>query len=327
VSGTARAGWTAAFAPATIANFGSGFDAFAAAVCSVEPRRGAGERLAPLGDVVRVRRTKQPGVRVTAILGDGGRLPRSAARNCAAAAAAAVLRRTRARFGLELVIEKGLPLASGLGSSAASAAAGAFAASLVSERELTKRDLIDPSLAGEHIADGSWHGDNVWASLFGGGVVVVTTRPPELVPLPAPRGLRLVAVHPECELPTRRARAVLPRAVPLGEATSQAGRFGALVAAWPRGDRERIGRSLHDAFAAPRRASLVPGYREAREAALAAGAFGFAFAGAGPSVLAVTPSGEEQSVGEAIRKAFRRKGLGSSLLVCAIDPRGARRAR
>ena len=83
--------------------------------------------------------------------------------------------------------------------------------------------------------------------------------------------------------------------------------------------------SLEDAFAAPRRAVLVPGYEEARRAAIRAGAHGFAFAGAGPSVLAITPQGRERAVGEAIRKAFAGAGLASSLLICAVDTKGARR--
>ena len=338
---TGKDGWVSAFAPATIANFGSGFDAFAAAVALAPARepadpseagRGKAGRAAGflLGDRVSVRRTKGRGVRILSITGDGGRLPISPIKNTASVAAAAVLRRARARFGLDLVLYKGLPLASGLGSSAASAAAGAYAAALAvagGSGEILKKDLLESALAGEHVADGAWHGDNVFASLLGGGVLVVSTRPAVVVPLGSPRGLRLVAVHPDVALETRRARAALPRRVPLEDATAQAGQFGAFVAAWTRADRCGIGLGLADRLAEPHRARLVPGFSAARLAALEAGAYGATFAGAGPSVVAVTRVGAEKRVGRAIARAFAGQGLRSDVVICRIDAKGARPVR
>jgi homoserine kinase len=407
-SRSSKEGWCTAFAPATIANFGSGFDAFAAAFAVIAASEGrshdgrghaahsggrhrrsamrrsrssdergsrSNEELRPIGDLVSVRRAKHPGVRVVAISGDEGRLPRSAARNTAAVAAAAVLREAHAPFGLDLILEKGLPLASGLGSSAASAAAGAYAAALAlasegatmsvrsrgpdrpagrgesaafdgevsaaaerrrshashrsvrggaASKEIDKSGLIAPALKGEHVADGSWHGDNVWASLMGGGVIVISTVPPEIVPLESPPELRWVTVHPQFELSTRRARAVLPKKVALSDAAAQAGCFASFVTAWRDGDRRGIGRGLQDRLAEPHRARLIPGYAVVRRAALRAGAYGLTLAGAGPSVLAVTPEGEEERIGEAMRGAFRRAGLDSTMLICAVDPEGAR---
>ncbi|HQR68840.1 MAG TPA: homoserine kinase, partial [Thermoanaerobaculia bacterium] len=153
------------FAPASVANFGVGFDAL-------------GLALDGPGDVVTARLVGTPGVRLTAIDGDGGRLPREARRNTAGVAALAVLEEFagRGRFGIELTLTKGLPLASGLGSSAASAAAGAYAAALL--LDVTDRsNLLRAALAGEHAADGSWHGDNVFASLLGGLRLVPSSDP------------------------------------------------------------------------------------------------------------------------------------------------------
>jgi homoserine kinase len=360
VNGSEKQDWHTAFAPATVANFGSGFDAFAAAIEVVAPAKGRGKfasrpgagregargsggiggiggdggdgsaggvgRHGALGDQVSVRRTKSPGVRVVMIEGDGGRLPRGASRNCAGVAAAAVLRQEHAPFGLDLVLRKGLPLSSGLGSSAASAAAGAYAAALALgiAGEGAKSSLLVAALAGEHVADGSWHGDNVFASLVGGGLIVVSTRPAEIVPLRSSSSLRLVIVHPQFELETRRARAVLPKRVTVADAAAQAARFASLVEAWPRGDRRGVGLGLEDRLAEPYRARLVPGYSEGKKAALRAGAFGVTFSGAGPSVLAVTPEGAEEGAGEAIRRAFAKAGLASEFMICRIDARGAR---
>ncbi len=325
-----KEGWLGAFAPATISNFGSGFDAFGVAVRPLADLGSENARPGLLGDIVRARRTKSRGVRISGITGDGGRLPRTAFRNCAAVAALAVLKAARARFGLDLVLEKGLPLRTGIGSSAASAAAGAWAARLALEgepRRLPSKDdpdLLEAALAGEHAGDGAWHGDSVWAALLGGTLVVASTRPAEILVLHAPPRLRLVVVLPEFELDTRRARAVLPKLVPLREAAAQAARFASLSAAWVTGDRIWIGRGLEDRLAEPARARLVPGFREAKQAALMAGAHGMTFSGAGPSVVAVTPEGREESVGRAIQQAFGRAGLVSRCFLCATDPRGAR---
>jgi homoserine kinase len=177
------------------------------------------------------------------------------------------------------------------------------------------------------VADGSWHGDNVWASLMGGGVIVPSTRPADVVPIGSPAELRWVAVHPHFELSTRRARAARPHRVLLGEATSQAGTFGAFIDAWRRGDRAEIGARLRDRLAEPRRARLIPGYERARRAAFQAGAYGFTISGAGPSVIAIAPPGRERRVGKAIMAAFAREDIGSDLMVCAVDARGARRVR
>jgi homoserine kinase len=323
-------GWIGAFAPATVANFGSGFDSFGVALRPAPECSLPGERRKAPGDVVRVRRAKRRGVRIAGITGDGGRLPADPARNCASVAAAAVLRAGRADFGLDLLLEKGLPLSSGLGSSAASAAAGAWAAGLAVAAELgsvpDKSDagVLAGSLAGEHAADGAWHGDNVWASLLGGALVVVSSRPAEILPLRTSRRLRLIIVHPDFRLDTRRARAALPRRVPLAAAIGQAARFASLAGAWAGGDRHWIGRGLEDLLAEPPRSRLVPGFTAAKRAAMRAGAFGMTFSGAGPSVVAVGPEGEEEKIGHAIQRGFARAGLASRVLICAVDGRGTR---
>jgi homoserine kinase len=174
------------------------------------------------------------------------------------------------------------------------------------------------------VADGAWHGDNVWASLLGGAVIVLSVTPAEMITLPAPPRFRWITVHPEFRLDTRRARSVLPKRVPLLEATTQAGRFASLAIAWTAGDRRGIGRGLADLFAEPARSRLVPGFSQAKRAALHAGAYGMTFSGAGPSVVAVTPEGEEERVGRAIRRAFAREGLGSTQFICSVDALGAR---
>ena len=316
-------GRVSAFAPATVANLGPGFDVLGAALDGP-------------GDTVTAWRAKKPGVRLVEVKGDRGRLPLDAERNTASVAAAFVLEaavaagRATPRTGVELVLEKGLPLASGLGSSAASAAAGAKAAALLLG-ESRKRVLLEAVLRGENAADGSWHGDNGFASILGGLVLVPSSDPSDFVPpvsLPVPPGLRLVLVHPDAELETKDARRVLPREVPLAEATRQAAALGALVDALHRGDLAAAGSWMRgDRIAEPRRRALVPGWDEVTAAMKKAGAHGWTLAGAGPTILALSEDGPAAAkIAKAAAKAFRALGVEADASVHAVSPRGAREA-
>jgi homoserine kinase len=304
------------FAPGSVANFGVGFDALGAALDGP-------------GDVVTARLVRRPGVRVVSITGDGGRLPRDARRNTAAVAAAAVLEEHgRGRVGIEIELAKGLPLASGLGSSAASAAAGALAAGLLlGVRQ--KRMLLSAVLFAEHAADGAWHGDNAFSALLGGMLLVLSSDPEHLVPpvpLRHPASLRLVLVHPELQVLTRRARAVLPKKVSLAAHVAHAAAFAGLVAALAAGDLAEAGRLVSsDRIVETARAPLVPGHAAVTAAMRGAGAFGCALAGAGPAILALSRKGPLPSrIARAAVRAFAREGIAASARVHRVDPRGAR---
>ena len=312
-----------AFAPATVANLGPGFDVLGAALDGP-------------GDSVTAWKAKKPGVRIVEITGDGGRLPLDAEKNTAGVAAAWVLEaagaagRAAPRTGIEIALEKGLPLASGLGSSASSAAAGAKAVALLLG-ENRKRVLLEAVLRGEHAADGSWHGDNGFASILGGLVLVPSSDPENFVApisLPVPPGLRLVIVHPDAELETKDARRVLPREIPLSDATRQAAALGILVDALHRGDLVAAGVWMRsDRIAEPRRRALVPGWDEVTAAMKKAGALGWALAGAGPTILALSEEGPAPAkIAKAAARAFRALGVEADATVHAVSPRGAREA-
>ena len=312
-----------AFAPATVANLGPGFDVLGAALDGP-------------GDSVTAWKAKKPGVRIVEITGDGGRLPLDAEKNTAGVAAAWVLEaavaagRATPRTGIEIALEKGLPLASGLGSSASSAAAGAKAVALLLG-ESRKRVLLEAVLRGEHAADGSWHGDNGFASILGGLVLVPSSDPENFVApisLPVPPGLRLVIVHPDAELETKDARRVLPREIPLSDATRQAAALGILVDALHRGDLVAAGVWMRsDRIAEPRRRALVPGWDEVTAAMKKAGALGWALAGAGPTILALSEEGPAPAkIAKAAARAFRALGVEADATVHAVSPRGAREA-
>jgi homoserine kinase len=218
------------------------------------------------------------------------RVPLDAQRNAAAIAAAAVLAKAEADFGLELSIQKGLPLSAGLGGSAASAVAGAVAAEAIAGADLSRDELLLAALDAETRIAGR-HADNVAPSLLGGMVLIAGLDPPRVRSVRVHRSFSFVTVTPDYSVETAKARSVLPRDVGRDVAVEQAARLAAFILGLERGDAELIHDSMQDLIAEPARGALFPGYGEARAAALAAGAAGVAVSGAGPSVVAVVAGG------------------------------------
>jgi len=298
-----------AYAPGSASNLGPGFDCLGVAFT------GKGDRVTAV-------RTGPPGVRVVAV--SDPRIPADPRRNTAAIAAAAVLRRAGADAGLELSVEKGLPLAGGMGGSAASAVAGALAANALLEGAgLGRDDLLAAALEAEEAVAGR-HADNVAPSLLGGAVLVLGTDPPRLGRLHVSPALALVLVSPAYQVETAKARAVLPGSVTRADAVAQAAALGALVLGLERGDQELIRAAMSDRIAEPARAPLYPGYPEARAAALAAGAAGVAVSGAGPTVLAIAGEAAVPAVARALEGAYRALGIEAAVHAARVDEEGGR---
>jgi homoserine kinase len=301
-----------AFAPATVSNVACGFDVLGFALMSP-------------GDEVTARPVPS-GVTIDDITGDEGRLPRAASRNTAGVAAQALLTAVGAKRGVALTIRKGLPLASGLGGSAASAAAAVVAVDALFELHASIETLITCALEGERLGAGSAHADNIAPALCGGFVLVRCTNPPDIVRLPVPAGLTAVVIHPDLEIETATARTLLGDSVRLTDAIQQWANLGALVDGLHRGDFDLLGRSLVDTIAEPRRAPLVPGLAAIKRAAAGAGALGCSLSGSGPSLFALcrNPSDAER-VAAAMTKAVRGEiGGDPQTYLSSIAPRGAR---
>jgi homoserine kinase len=299
-----------AYSPGSTSNVGPGFDCLGIAITG-------------LGDRVTAERAGGPGVRIRSV--SDPRIPVEAERNTAALAASEVLRRADAEdVGVELEVLKGLPLAGGLGGSAASAVAGALAANALLDGALEPEDLLGCALEAEgHVA--GRHPDNVAPSLLGGAVVVVSLEPLRYARITVHPSLRLVFVMPHYEVPTQKARSLLPVAVPRAEAVSQAASLAGLVVGLERGDGELLAASIVDRIAEPGRTPLYPGYGDAREAALEAGAWGVAVSGAGPTLVAVASDGSAAAVGEAAARAYDTPGREPATVhVAGVDAEGAR---
>ena len=228
-------------------------------------------------------------------------------------------------MGLRISIDKGIPLGSGIGGSAASAVAAVVAANALLPRQLTPAELFPYALAGEAVASGAVHGDNVAPSLFGGLVLVRSADPPDVVPLPAPAALRCVLVLPELSLNTRDARAVLPLEVPLHDVIQQCANLAGVVAGCFTSDLALTGRSLRDCLVEPHRARLIPGFAEVQRAAMDAGALGCSISGAGPSLFAWCAGDEDATRARgAMVRAFAANGVRARGWVSPVDGPGAR---
>jgi len=307
------AGPVTAFAPGGVGNVGPGLDIVGLAVDGA-------------GDTVRAEWTRDAGIQ----LRDPGHpsLPRDPARHTSALAARAVLTAAGERLagnrGIALWVRKGLPLSGGQGGSAASAVAGAVAANALLGAPLDRAALLAACLMAEEAVAGR-HLDNIAPSLLGGIVLIRCMETPDLIQLPVPDDLIVVLVRPEQQMRTAEARAVLPRQIPREVALHQAAQVGAFVAALALGDYELLGRSIDDRIAEPARAGLLPGFLEAKAAALAAGALGSSISGSGPTAFALTRGREiGERVAAAMTAAYAAAGQRSDARVAGVDRVGAR---
>lgn len=303
----------AAFAPATVSNVACGFDVL-------------GFALDAPGDIVVAEVGAAPGVEIAAIDGDQGRLSRDPARNTAGAAVQALLARLEASRAIRLTIQKGLPLASGVGSSGASAVAAVVAVNELLGRPAPLAVLLECAMAGEAAGCGSAHPDNVAPALYGGFVLVRTPSPPDVIRLPVPDGLACAVLHPHLEVETGAARALLGDRIALGAAIRQWANVGGLVAGLFLNDLPLVARSLEDHVAEPLRAPLVPGFGEVKQAAAQNGALGCSLSGSGPSIFALCASLERaELVGQAMQRAYHgAAGADSDVWISAVGRQGAR---
>ena len=253
-------------------------------------------------------------------------LPREAERHTSALAARAVLERaggSRDGRGLALYVRKELPLSGGQGGSAASAVAAAVAVNTLLGGPLDRIALVEACLTAEEAVAGR-HADNIAPALLGGIVLIRSMEPLDLVQLPVPEELFVVLVRPDQQLRTLEGRSVLPREVSRAVALHQAAQVAAVVAALAAGDYALLGRAIDDRIAEPARAPLLPGFPEAKAAALAAGALGSSISGSGPTAFALARGRDSgDRVGAAMAAAYAGRGMSCDVRVAPVDRVGA----
>ena len=307
--------WVAAFAPASIGNVAVGFDMLGLAL------DGAGDR-------VLARRTDGDAVTIAEVRGLDGEihpyLSTDAKSNTASIAAQALWDAHGDGGGVELKIYKGVPLQSGMGSSAASAVAAAVAVNALLESPLAVHDLLLFALEGEKYASGGLHADNVAPSLLGGLVLCPEVLLPDVVSLPVPQGVSAALLHPDLQVNTAQARRGLAKGYPMKQWLAQQGLLAGFIAACAASNIDLIGKTLRDVIIEPQRKENVPCFDAVKEAAMRRGALGCSLSGSGPSIFALCKDGDARNVASAMEQACRTQGIGCQSWVSSMTAPGAR---
>ncbi|MDH3267468.1 MAG: homoserine kinase [Ignavibacteria bacterium] len=300
------------FAPATVSNVACGFDIMGFAVN--EP-----------GDVATVRKIERLGVFIKNISGDDRRLPREPYKNTAGIAVIELLKRIDVSDGIEIELQKNMPLGSGLGSSAASAVAAVLAANILFDNQLSRIELLPFVLEAEKAACGTAHADNAAPSMLGGFILVRSYNPLDTISLAVPDELICTILHPALEIQTEHARKILSEKVFLKDAVTQWGNVGGLVTGLLTKDYELIGRSLQDVIVEPVRSKLIPGFTDIKKAAIGAGALGCSISGSGPAIFALSKSRDTaNNVGQSMKDTCDAKGIDNTIYVSEVNIEGAR---
>lgn len=270
-------------APATSANLGSGFDVFGAA-------------LTRPADVVTVEKAAETTIEVTGV--GAQYIPEDPEKNTVGAVVEALDAPAR------IHIDKGVRPASGLGSSAASAAGAAVALNRLYDRGLSRSELVPIAAEGEAVVSGVAHSDNVAPSILG-GFTVTTSEATHAVDAAVP----LVVCLPDVAVSTRDARRVVPETASMEDLVATVGNAATLAVGMCRSDPDLVGAGMSDPVVTPERARLITGYDEVRAAAFDAGAAGVTVSGAGPAIIAVCREGRRRGVAAAMLDAFSVAGI------------------
>lgn len=279
--------------PATSANLGAGFDVF-------------GIALGIPADIIEIEKSNRIEIKVTGR--DSGFVPVNPGKNTAGIVAS-ILRRP-----VKITIHRGIPLSSGLGSSAAPAAGVAFALNEMFGLGLSSEELVRIAAKGEKAASGVAHADNVAPAIFGGFVIVHNDQVLSLMP----ENIGIVAVHPDIIVSTRVARSILPKKIPLEDVSFNTGSAASMVVGMMRGDIRLIGESMESRVIEEVRSKLIKGYAQVKKSALDAGATGVTISGSGPTMLAVCRMDEREKIARAMVRAFSENKVRSEAYITTI---------
>lgn len=307
------------FAPASVGNAAVGFDIL-------------GFSLGIAGDQVTVEKISSPKVILDSITGAMTSLPLDPRKNAATAGLIRFVKEQKLPFGFKVSIEKGIPLGSGMGGSAASAVGAIVAANALLNPPLPRSELLRYALVGEEVASGSFHADNLAACLYG-GLTLAQPQPAkkteipqvEVTSIPIPPGMLCVLVHPHLRVDTRKARKVLRPKISLHDHVLQSAHLAGFLAGCFKQDIGLIRRSLTDLLVEPQRAKFIPGFKSVKASALTAGALGCSISGSGPSVFAWAEDPEKaERVRSAMVETFKHFRVAVDSWVARLDNQGAR---
>ncbi len=296
------------FCPATIANLNCGFDIL-------------GLCLEGIGDEMLIRKVAERGIKITKIT--GANLPLETEKNVAGVAGLALYNAINPEYGFEIEIHKKLKLGSGIGSSSASAAGAVYGINDLLGKPFTKNQLVNFAMKGEVVASGSEHADNVAPCLLGGFTLIRGYSPLDVIRIDSPNDLFAVILHPNIEVKTSDARAVLQPMIPLKDTITQTGNLGGLIAGLYTSDYDLISRSLIDVIIEPLRKHLIPYFDDVKNTAIRNGALGSGISGAGPSIFALCRGLKiAQKVSHAMQEYYQNTGIEFEVHISKINPNG-----
>jgi len=298
------------FSPATVANVSCGFDVL-------------GFCLESIGDDMVIRKTDKKGIHITKI--EGFDLPFEAELNVAGVSALAMYNAIDVDFGFEIEIYKNIKPGSGIGSSAASAVGSVFGMNELLGKPFNKTQLTEFAIKGEALASKCEHADNLAPALFGGFTLVKSISPLQILEIPSPKDLYVTIIHPQIEIKTSEARAILPKQIALSDAITQWANFGSLIHGLHTSDYNLIKDSLHDVVVEPHRSKLIPYFNDVKEAAITAGALGAGISGSGPSIFTLSKGLENaKSVEGVLKNVYSRTGIEFDIYVSKINTEGVK---
>jgi homoserine kinase len=299
-------------APATVANVVCGFDVLGFAL--EEPY-----------DLITVRKLAEKTIKIKNL--DDFGLPVEPAKNVAGTALLAMLEQIDENIGFEVESTKRIKPGSGIGSSAASAAGVLVGANLLLNQRFSKLELVEFAMCGEQIASGAKHADNVAPAIIGGFTLVRANFPLDVVSIDYPQ-LFVTIVHPQIEIKTAEARAILPKEVSLKNAVRQTANVGALVAALFKKDYGLLARSLEDCIVEPVRKTLIPHFDEIKSRSLNVGAIGGGISGSGPSIFMLSDTEETaRKVENSMLQIYENAEINFHTYVTKINSEGVKIAK
>jgi homoserine kinase len=299
-----------AFAPATSANVAVGFDILGFAVEGI-------------GDTVTLTRTKEPHLAIESISGSK-LIPYDREKNTATVALQAMLEFLDSHQGFSLILNKQIPISSGIGGSAASSVAAVVALNHFLLNPLPSEQLIEFALYGEQAACGVMHGDNIVPCLYGGMTLIQSLYPFKIIKLPVVP-LHVVLIHPHLLLSTRESRAVLNDTVDLSTYVKQNARMAAFISGLYEEDYDRIESACIDDVIEPKRAHLIPGFYDVKSVAHQYGAIACSISGSGPTMFAFAKEKPQAlTIAKHMSLEFKKIGIESDSFITTISNQGAK---
>lgn len=299
-----------AFAPASCANVAVGFDIL-------------GFSLENIGDYVTLSKRHDKKIIIESIHAEES-LPLVPEKNTASVVIQKLCQDLRLNIGFSIHIDKGIPLSSGLGGSAASSVAALIACNAFLNPPLSKIELAQYALLGEEVASGQQHADNIIPCIFGGLTLIRSVNPTEVIPLPIP-DIYCALIYPHLRVQTREARKILKQELSLQDHIKQSANLASFIVALYEKDMHLLQQSLSDILIEHQRAAFVPGFYKIKEAALQAGALGLSFSGSGPSIFAFAQhKNEAESINLTMQSHLKSEGITSSCWTSRISQAEAR---